>query len=192
MAAGRRRREGESGTVVPGFEREKNGRVEWVPGYVRTKPKPRWSKEAIIAAIQRWYELYEEVPTTVDWNPAMARMRGEPHRQARYLGGTWPAAATVARRFGTWSAAIREAGLEPKLAGPTQGIAFSRSKLSRRDLSRLRASETGKLARVGPADLARGIRAVTAAEKSGEVELLQDALLELAAIAVAWSDRADR
>lgn len=177
---------------IPAFTRVRNGVEHTVPAYERKKPRPRWTRESIIAAMQKWTELYDEVPGTIDWNPAMARLRGEPQRQVRYLNGAWPATATVVRHFGSWTAAVQAAGLEARTAGPRDHIACDPNKLSRRNLNRLRTTEAYANCRIGPAEFAAKVRAVAKAEKEGVPELLQDALIDLAAVAVAWADRADR
>lgn len=58
--------------------------------------KPEWTRDAIVEALQRWAEEHGRPPTQTDWNIA---------------GAYYPRARLVARRFGTWSAALSAAGL---------------------------------------------------------------------------------
>lgn len=177
---------------VEGFYRNRNGKTEWVPPGERKRPKSRWTQESIIAAFHNWVDLYGEVPGIVDWNPSLCRNRGNPARQARYLNGVWPNSSTVVRHFGGWVAAVHAAGLEPRISGPRCGVRLaSPAKLSRRNLARVQSIHNVE-ARVGPAELAVKVRAVGEAERANEPDLLTDALLDLAAVAVAWADRADR
>lgn len=67
----------------------------------------RWTREAIIAAIQRWAELYGEPPKQRAWS------RG---------GADHPSSSRVKQVFETWSAAIVGAGfLPPKRGGRVKG-----------------------------------------------------------------------
>ncbi len=177
--------------IVPAFERVRDGRLQVIPEHTRKKPRPKWTDREIIAALQKWTALYGEPPATADWNPALARQKGEPARQARYLSGVWPGTATVVRHFGTWANALAQAGLVTQRSGPRSEFTADPKKLSRRNIARLR-SVHNQDRRVGPVELGECVRAVVAAEKTGEPELLQDALLDLAAVAVAWAERADR
>lgn len=180
-----------SEVVIPAFERVRDGNRHTVPEHRRSAPRPKWTNDEIVRAIQKWAELYGNPPACADWNPSMARSRGTPARQARYANGIWPATATVMRHFGTWRVALQAAGFDAGRAGPHDpSLSASRADfLSRRNLERLRGRETTL---VGPATLAKAVKAVAIAERGDEPELLQDALLDLAAVAVAWADRAER
>jgi len=58
----------------------------------------RYSREDIVAAIQRWHELYGEPPKVVDWDPTWARRRDEAWRAERFEAGKWPTAPIVRAR----------------------------------------------------------------------------------------------
>ncbi len=62
-----------------------------------------WTREAIIAALQGWTDAHGRAPHEAEW-----RRSGLEH----------PPAGTVKRVFGSWSAGLRAAGLEPALHGP--------------------------------------------------------------------------
>lgn len=154
-------------------------------------PRARWSDEDILDAIRQWVRRYGEPPGVIDWNPSLARHRGTPQRAAAFLSGDYPHSVTVVQRFDGWVAALRAAGCEPRKPGPRTDVKSRADRLSRRNLQRLRSAKPS-VARVGATDFAASVRAVAEAERSGEPELLQDALLTCAAVAVAWADRADR
>jgi len=75
------------------------------------------SNEEILDAIREWHRLYGEPPATSDWAPARARSGGQLWRLDRYYAGSWPSTNTVIRRFGTFTEAVRRAGLEPRPRG---------------------------------------------------------------------------
>lgn len=58
-----------------------------------------WTRERVIEALRAWAAEHGQAPTQVDWK----RSGGEAH----------PHAALVGQRFGSWSAGLRAAGLEP-------------------------------------------------------------------------------
>ena len=89
-------------------------------------------RETIITAIRRWAELFGEPPCTADWNPSIARWRAQEWRIGRYAAGDpvtgarWPSVSAVKRRFGgSFDAAVREAGFEPRRPGPRKRVAGS-------------------------------------------------------------------
>jgi hypothetical protein len=62
----------------------------------------RWNRELIAYSIDLWHRQYLEAPVQDDWEHA---------------GPNHPCRLTVLRVFGTWNAAIRAAGLEPRPRG---------------------------------------------------------------------------
>lgn len=67
------------------------------------RPRPgSWSEPMIIEAIQAWAAEHGRAPLYKDWERA---------------GPTWPASSAAAHRFGSWNAAIRAAGFEPRHHG---------------------------------------------------------------------------
>jgi hypothetical protein len=58
----------------------------------------RWPKEKILHLLREWKEENGRTPRTVDWNKGDRR---------------YPSSMTVVKRFGSWNAALAEAGLPP-------------------------------------------------------------------------------
>ncbi|MCW3062951.1 MAG: hypothetical protein JWN32_123, partial [Solirubrobacterales bacterium] len=81
--------------------------------------RTRWTRETVIAKILEWNAAYGEPPTAADWNPSLARWRAQEWRIERYRAGEWPAVNAAKRPFGgSFSAAVRAAGLVPHGPGP--------------------------------------------------------------------------
>jgi hypothetical protein len=77
--------------------------------------KTIWSPERIIEAIQEWVVIYGEPPAINDWSPYGARDDGDEWRAIRFENDLrWPWFTSVVVRFGSWNAAIRAAGFEPR------------------------------------------------------------------------------
>jgi len=71
-----------------------------------------WDEPAVIAAIHAWTARFGGPPTAADWNPALARGRGD-HAVADLFDAErprWPVSATVRRICGSWNAALAAAG----------------------------------------------------------------------------------
>lgn len=70
------------------------------------KPGPRegfrWTREAIVYAIELWHRKHLRIPTTDEWDAA---------------GPDHPSRVTVIRRFGSWNAAMAAAGFRPRRPG---------------------------------------------------------------------------
>ncbi len=99
----------------------------------------RLSRDDILDAIRRWVALFGEPPVSADWNPSVARWRAQEWRIARYRAGDpesgrpWPSLNAVKRRFeGSFAAAIREAGFEPRRPGPPRAAGVARPAVSPR------------------------------------------------------------
>jgi len=79
-----------------------------------------WTREALIAAIQRWAQEHGEPPAVADWNPTVARRMNDPERAARAgrrqerQTAEWPHPISVIRRFGSWSNGLEAAGFTPR------------------------------------------------------------------------------
>src|SRR5215208_5185077 len=79
----------------------------------------RWTRELIIEKIREWNDRYGEPPCSADWNPSLARWRAQDWRAERYRDGVWPSTNAAKRPFGgSFDAAVRAAGLEPRRPGP--------------------------------------------------------------------------
>jgi Homing endonuclease associated repeat len=78
----------------------------------------RWSDERVLAAVRDWHAVTGSPPTVADWSPAHAPPAHAGARRYRAEPGRWPSAALVARRFGSFPAAVQRAGLEPPPRGP--------------------------------------------------------------------------
>ena len=82
----------------------------------------RWTRETIIEKILEWEAAYGEPPCSADWNPSLARWRAQEWRAERYREGVWPSTNAAKRPFGgSFDAAIRAAGLQPRRPGPRRG-----------------------------------------------------------------------
>jgi Homing endonuclease associated repeat len=66
----------------------------------------RWTRDAIIVALQRDARRRGRPPTSLEWEET-------PRRQPRKIGRGRPTAETVKLRFGSWNAGLVAAGLEP-------------------------------------------------------------------------------
>lgn len=71
----------------------------------------------MLQAIRKWHRLYGEAPSSVDWNPTIARKRGQNLRAKRWVEGNYPWFTQVHREFGTWNAGIEAAGFKPRRPG---------------------------------------------------------------------------
>jgi hypothetical protein len=110
----------------------------------------RWTRELIIEKILEWEARYGEPPCSADWNPSLARWRAQEWRAERYRDGVWPSTNAAKRPFGgSFDAAIRAAGLEPRRPGPKRAAGAAAPEVDPRaaapagDLAgRLRRAET--------------------------------------------------
>jgi hypothetical protein len=153
-------------------------------GPVRARPN-LLSDDDVLDAIRRWTERYGEPPARTDWSPARARQAGQEWRAERYHAGDWPSVSTVIRRFGTFTAAVRAAGLPPR---PQGRHLASRRSLDDEFVGSLRDRLAGETDRCGPAVLAARVRAVAEARGVCDEGALRGALMDLAAAAVSWAD----
>lgn len=81
-------------------------------------PEKVWTRRAIVDAIHAWAVEYGEPPAGPDWSPTAARAKNDLPRAERFeaASGRWPWQNTVVREFGTWNAAVSEAGFTPRAA----------------------------------------------------------------------------
>ena len=110
---------------------------------------------------------------------------GQLWRLDRYYAGNWPSTNTVVRRFGTFSEAVRKAGLEPRPRGRHTGAAPT-IPVDAREV--IRRQLDGNSLSCGPAVLAARVRSVAAAKTAQDPTALRGALIDLAAAALSWAD----
>src|SRR5918992_2523414 len=97
----------------------------------------RWTRELIIEKILEWDARYGEPPCSADWNPSLARWRAQEWRAERYRDGEWPSTNAAKRPFGgSFDAAIRAAGLEPRRPGPKRAAGKARPEIEPRAVPR--------------------------------------------------------
>jgi hypothetical protein len=143
----------------------------------------RWSREEIIEKIRAWNDRHGEPPCSADWNPSLARWRGQEWRIDRYRDGAWPSTNAAKRPFGgSFDAAVRAAGLEPHRPGPRRrapGVARPAEPVEVvgvnevNEDARLAAAERRAARAEAQADEARR-RARRAAEQAGRARKARD------------------
>lgn len=92
-----------------------------------------WTRERIIAAIRWWADTYGEPPSGTDWNPTQLSNFDDVERWERadrlIRERVIPWFTSVVVRFGTWNAAIRAAGYEPRAAHGGAGNQYRRQRM---------------------------------------------------------------
>jgi hypothetical protein len=141
-------------------------------------------EDAIPRAIREWVHRYGDVPTYSDWDPVRARRQGEEWRVLRYYdSGDWPSLRSVQRQYGTLSVAVEKAGL---LARPRdEGIEDA---LYRAGLNQQRIAEQGPRHRGWLPELSEALKLLAAARREDDAEAIRNALVAIAAVALAWAD----
>ena len=155
----------------------------------RRAPKVRRrfrSSNEILGAIREWVHRYGEPPTMADWEPSRARRAGQAWRIERYHRGDWPSTRSVRNHFGTLSAAVEAAGLDPRPQGLRQ-VSADDWRLRNRELAEAR--RTWDFTGFGPASLSAKTRDVARAAHARNIAGLRDSLIDLAASALAWADQ---
>ena len=145
--------------------------------------------EQLLDAIREWTNLHGEPPATADWAPARARATGQAWRLDRYYAGNWPSTNTVIRRFGTFSEAVRLAGLAPRPVGRHTTSHATLDREAREVIERCLNSQSFTC---GPAQLAANVRAVAEARNVSDVVALRSTLIDLAASALSWAQLIDK
>lgn len=90
----------------------------------------KWTEESIVSAIQDFARRYGAAPAALDWNPGMARRKGNLQRAQRWEENDWPPVSTVQRVFGSWAEGLKAAGFQTQIGRRPKGLALS-SLLSR-------------------------------------------------------------
>lgn len=85
-----------------------------------------WSEETIIEALHRWVSEVGETPAAEDWEVGRHHPHFERHR------GEFPSRQTVSNHFGTWTAALITAGIEPRTMGRRSGSQDGEAKENKR------------------------------------------------------------
>lgn len=118
-----------------------------------------------------------------DWDPYRARERGQEWRIERYCAGEWPSVKSVLNHFGRLSDAVAAAGLVPR----RQGQRRAQVELALDDVTLAHLAYLRNLYAHRTADdmLARALRELAAARRSGEEGDIRAALIELAGAALA-------
>lgn len=69
----------------------------------------------IVTLIREWFKTNGEPPRVIDWDPSLAMRQGRHDLAERfYEEGCWPLAATVVGLYGTFTAAVIDAGFYPR------------------------------------------------------------------------------
>ena len=89
-----------------------------------------WTRNRIIAAIQRWADLHGRPPKGQEWS-------GSRYQHPDYPSGDYPAFNTVRARFGSFNTALKDAGFEPYMEHGGQ---------PRKPLTRQQLADTAALA----------------------------------------------
>lgn len=152
------------------------------PAARRIDPQKRGA-EAILYAFRDWTRRYGDIPTMADWDPARARQLRQEWRTARYYDGDWPSARAVATHFGSFANAATAAGLVPRAQGTRADSRDRERWVNRLAVARTVADETSG----GPEALTDQIRTLARARSAGDPVLMHMALIDLAAVALAWA-----
>jgi hypothetical protein len=70
-----------------------------------------WTRDALIAEVHRFNDIYGRPPRELDWNPRPSNLfkRTNQWRPAE----AWPSSSLAPREFGSWNAMIAAAGYRP-------------------------------------------------------------------------------
>lgn len=150
----------------------------------RIRAKLRGSEE-ILNAIREWTSRYGDPPTMADWEPSRARRTGQEWRVARYRRGDWPSARSVRNHFGSLTAAVSAAGLQPRPQGSRQ---LDLGGWRHQNRALLQERRTAAFTGFGPSDLAKLTRQAAVAARAQDAADLRHVLIDLAASALKWAD----
>ncbi|HWK29095.1 MAG TPA: helix-turn-helix domain-containing protein [Solirubrobacter sp.] len=82
--------------------------------------RDRWSPPTILDALCEWHELTGRPPRRQDWSGERPAQASDAQRRWMREHPRWPSSSCVARHFGSWSAALEQAGLDARrLTFPT-------------------------------------------------------------------------
>lgn len=120
----------------------------------RTSPPGTWTDGRVVAALRDWFQTFGETPRSYEWSPRTAELLGLPTDRSeewerRYP--RWPSATTVFTRYGSWTSAVRAAGLPPARAiAPRRGLAERVEATRRLSESGLGTAEVAALLEISP------------------------------------------
>jgi hypothetical protein len=159
----------------------------YVPRPAPNRVRPNLAgPEGILDAIREWVRRFGDVPSMADWDPARARRLEQDWRIARYHDGDWPSVRSVAHHFGSLSAAIEAAGLQPRAASSQRADRRGERAVNRRALALLGAGRR----QPGLTDLTCALRGLASARRATDPVALHAALIDVASAALAWADAA--
>src|SRR5262245_48539877 len=145
----------------------------FAPGVGRPSKPHLSASDEILRAVREWTRRYGDPPLQADWDVARARKQADHWRIERYRSGDWPSLVTTRWHFGSLSAAIRAAGLEPPVRWEPLDERVQRQ--LRNALALLGGQDEGG----GAEPVAQAVRDVARAREQGGDEL-QAALVRLA------------
>jgi hypothetical protein len=93
------------------------------PGYrpmERMAPAGTWNRDRVIAALRDWAREFGDPPRLVEWGPPEHALDATARRRAERWAAEhprWPSPQTVINHLGSWSSALKSAGLRPRV-GP--------------------------------------------------------------------------
>jgi hypothetical protein len=76
--------------------------------------RDRWSKATILAALRDWAVQTGHPPKRQDWSGERPARASDGQRRWMREHPRWPSSSCVARHFGSWSAALEQAGLDAR------------------------------------------------------------------------------
>lgn len=136
---------------------------------VRAVPAGTWSPEAVLRALHDWARENGRAPRAEDWS-ASPRVRPRSAKSSRRVAAVrrWPSPATVRRYFGSWSAALEQAGLRTERLAPWE-LSLSERVTNARQLSArgLRATEIAQSLKVSAATVRKYLQARVCADCHG-------------------------
>jgi hypothetical protein len=68
----------------------------------------------LVGAVHRWVSVHGQTPRVIDWDPSLARLRGQPEVAERFeRDGHWPRFSKIRRHYGGLGELLRAAGYPP-------------------------------------------------------------------------------
>lgn len=125
-------------------------------------PAGTWSRKTVLQAFRLWYRKHGRAPRTTDWSPPASGTHRRTQHAQELDGSSYPSPTTVRRYFGSWSAALEEAGLRAERLAPWELSLVDRVAVAcRLSASGLRAKEISRQLGVATATVHTYLRAGT-------------------------------